>query len=61
VEPHATVTIPFDDRIIFVNLLNGAEFSSRLSEVTQTLYAVSGIQFLVDSRRLGKRWLPGTV
>jgi hypothetical protein len=61
VESHATVTIPFDDRVIFVNLLNCAEFSSRLSEVAQTLHAISGIQFLVGSRRLGKRWLPGAV
>jgi hypothetical protein len=34
VESHTTVTIPFDDRVIFVSLLNCAEFSSRLSEVS---------------------------
>jgi hypothetical protein len=53
--------IPLDDRVIFVNLLNCAEFSGRLSEVAQTLHAISGIQFLVGGRRFGKRWLPGTV
>ncbi len=61
VESHATVIIPLDYRVIFVNLLNGAEFSGRLSEVAQTLHAISGIQFLVGGRRFGKRWLPGTV
>ena len=47
VESHATVIIPFDDRVLFVRLLNCAEFPRRLSEVTQTLDAISGIQFLV--------------
>jgi len=61
VESHTTVIIPFDDRVIFVNLLNCAEFSSRLSEVAQTLDAISGIQFLVSGRGFGERWLPGTV
>jgi hypothetical protein len=61
VESRTTVIIPFDDRIIFVSLLNCAELSSRPSEVAQTLDAISGIQFLVGGRRLGERWLPGTV
>ena len=61
VESHTTVIIPFDDRVIFVRLLNCAEFSSRLSEVAQTLDAISGIQFLVGSRGVGERWFPGTV
>jgi len=61
VESHTTVIIPFDDRVIFVRLLNCAEFSSRFSEVAQTLDAISGIQFLVAGRGLGERWLPGTV
>jgi hypothetical protein len=60
-ESHATVTIPFDDRVIFVNLLNCPEFSSRLSEIAQTLDPISGIQFLVDGRGLGEPWLLGTV
>jgi len=61
VESHTTVIIPFDDRVIFVRLLNCAEFSSRLSEVAQTLDAISGIQCLAGGRGLGERWLPGTV
>jgi hypothetical protein len=60
-ESHTTVIIPFDDRVIFVRLLNCAEFSSRLSEVAQTLDAISGIQFLAGGKGLGERWLPGTV
>jgi hypothetical protein len=58
---HTTVIIPFDDRVIFVSLLNCAQFSSRLSEVAQTLHAISRFQFLVGGRRLGKRWLLGAV
>ena len=60
-ESHAAVIIPFDDRVIFVSLLNNAEFSSWLSEVTQTLDAISGIQFLVGGGGLGERWLLGAV
>jgi len=48
VESHATIIIPLDDRVIFVNLLNCAEFSGRLSEVARTLHAISGIQCRVD-------------
>jgi hypothetical protein len=61
VESHTTVIIPFDDRVIFVRLLNCAEFSSWLSEVAQSLDATSGIQFLVGGRGLGERWSLGTV
>jgi hypothetical protein len=61
VKSRATVIIPFDDRVIFVGLFNCAEFSSRLSEVAQTLDAISGIQFLVGGRGLGERWPFGTV
>jgi hypothetical protein len=39
-----TVGIPFDDRVLFVCLLNCAEFSTRLSEVAQTLDAISRSQ-----------------
>ena len=60
-ESHTTVIIPFDDRVIFVSLLNCAEFSSWLSEVAQAHDAISGIQFLVGGRGLGERWLLGTV
>jgi hypothetical protein len=61
VESHTTVIIPLDDRVIFVSFLNYAEFSSRLSEVAQTLDAISGIQFLVGGRGLDEAWLLGTV
>jgi hypothetical protein len=61
VDPHAAVIIPLDDRIIFVSLLNCAEFSSRLSEVAQTLDAISRTQFLVGGRRLVERWSLGAV
>jgi hypothetical protein len=60
-ESHTTVIVPFDDRVIFVSLLNCAEFSSRLSEVAQTLDAISGIQFLVGGTRLGEWWSLCTV
>ena len=52
VESRATVIVPFDDRVIFVSLLNCAEFSSRLSEVTQTLDPISGSQLLAGGRGL---------
>jgi hypothetical protein len=61
VESHTTVITPFDDRVVFVSLLNCTDFSSRLSEVAQTLDAISGIQFLVGGRGLGERWLLGAV
>jgi hypothetical protein len=61
VDPYTTVIIPLDDRVLFVGLLNCAEFSVRLSEVAQTLDAISGSQFLAGSRGLGERWSLGTV
>jgi hypothetical protein len=61
VKSHPTVIVPFDDRVIFVSLLNCAEFSSRLSEVAQTFDAISGIQFLAGSRGFDERWPLGTV
>ena len=60
-ESHTTIIIPFDYRVIFVRLLNRAEFPSRLSEVAQTLHAISWSQFLVGGRGLGERWPLGTV
>ena len=60
-ESHPTIIIPFDDRVLFVSLLNRAEFSSPLSEVAQSLDAISGIQFLVGGSRVGQPWLLGTV
>ena len=60
-ESHTTVVIPFDDCVIFVRLLNCAQFSSRHSEVAQTLDAISWGQFLVGGSGIGECWLPGTV
>jgi hypothetical protein len=61
VESRATVFIPFDERVLFVCSLNCAEFSSRLSEVAQTLDSISGSQLLAGDRWLGERWLLGSV
>jgi len=58
---HTTVIFPLDDSVIFVSLLNCAEFSSRLSEVAQALDAISGIQFLVAGSGLGEPWLLSSV
>src|ERR1035441_4845769 len=52
VNSYSTVIIPLDDRVLVIGSLNCAEFSIRLSEVTQTLDAISGSQFLVSGRRL---------
>jgi len=60
-ESHMTGIIPFDDGVILVSLLNRTEFPSRLSEVAQTLDAISGIELLVVCRWLGEAWLPGAV
>jgi hypothetical protein len=60
-ESHTAVIVPFDDRVIFVSLLNCTEFSSRLSEVAQTLDAISGSQFLVGGSGLGEWWSLCTV
>src|SRR5579863_1504990 len=61
VEPHATVVIPLDDRVLFVSSFNCAEFPIRFSEVTQTLDAISGNQFPAGERGLGERRLLRTV
>ena len=60
-DSYPTVIIPFDDRVIFIGLLDCAEFSCVFSEVPQTLDAISGIDFLVGRRRLHERGLLGTV
>ena len=57
VASYAAIVIPFDDRVIFVNLPNRAEFSSRHSEVAQSLDTISRIQFLVIGTWFDKRWL----
>jgi hypothetical protein len=61
VDSHTTVVIPLDDRVLLVGSLNGAEFSRWLSEVAQTLDAISGSQLLAGPRGLGERWSLGTV
>jgi hypothetical protein len=61
VKSHATVVIPFDERIIFIHLSNRAKFSSRYSEVAQTFDAISGPQISASAGRVDKRRLLGTV
>jgi hypothetical protein len=61
VKSDTTGVIPFDDCVLFVSLLNCAEFPSRLSEVAHTLDAISGIQFLFGGTGLSEAWLLGTV
>jgi hypothetical protein len=46
--------IPFDDGVIVVRSLNGSQFSSRLSEIAQSLDSISGIQLWAGSSGLGK-------
>jgi hypothetical protein len=60
VDSYSTVIIPLDDRIVFVSSLNCAEFSIRLSEIAQTLDAISGTQFLAGGG-LGERWSLGAI
>jgi hypothetical protein len=47
VNSHTTVIIPLEDRVLFVSSLNCAEFSSRLSEVAQTLDALRRVTGVV--------------
>ena len=54
VESHATVIVPFDDRVFFVRSFHGAEFSRRLSKVSQTLDAVSWIHLRARVDGLGE-------
>jgi hypothetical protein len=60
-EPLATVIVPLYKRVVFVRLLNCTEFSSRLSEISQTLDAITGIQFRLGSRGLDEWWSLGSV
>jgi hypothetical protein len=61
VQSHSTVIIPLYKCIVFVGLHNGSEFSSRLSKISQALYAITGIQFRIGSRGLDERWSLGSV
>jgi hypothetical protein len=57
----ATVTIPFDHRVLLVRTLDGTDFSIWLSEVTQSLDTISGIQLLIGIQT-SPEWCPlGTV
>ena len=57
----STIVIPLYNRVIFVRLLNGSEFSSRLSKISQAHYTISGIQSRVGSGGLDERWTLGSV
>jgi len=61
VDPHTTVIIPLDDRVLFVSLLNRAEFSVQLSEVAKTLGAISGNQLLAGGGGIADWWSLGAV
>ena len=58
---YATVVIPFDESVIFIDLPDRAKFSGRHSEIAQTLDTISGTQILGIARRFDERWLLGTV
>jgi hypothetical protein len=60
-QSRATVVIPLYKRVVFVRLLNCSEFSSALSKISQSLDAITGIQFRVGSAGLDEPWPPGTV
>jgi hypothetical protein len=60
-DSYSTVIVPLDDRVLVVSSLNCAEFSVGLSEVAQTLDAISGSQFQVGDRRLGERRSLGAI
>ena len=53
--------IPLHKRVVFVRLLNCAEFPSRFSKISQTLDAISGIQFHLGSGGLDEWWPLGSV
>src|ERR1019366_10589590 len=55
VQSHSTVIIPLYKGVFFVRLLNCPEFSSRLSEVTQPLDAISRSQLRAGRRGLNER------
>ena len=60
-QSHTSIAIPLYKRVVFIRLLNCSEFSSRLSEISQTLDAITGIQFRLGSRGLDERWSLGSV
>jgi hypothetical protein len=60
VQPHSTVIIPLYKCVVFVRFLDCSEFSSRLSEIAQSLNTISGVKFLACGG-LNQAWLLGTV
>src|ERR1700723_3199715 len=58
-ESHTPVMIPLNERVVFVSLLDCAEFSSRFSEVAKAPDTISGNEFLASSGGLGEGWLLG--
>jgi hypothetical protein len=58
---HTTVIVPLHFRVILVRSLNGAEFSIRLAEVSQTFHPISASQFLAAGWGLRERRPAGTV
>ena len=60
-DSYSTVIIPLNDCVLVVSSLNSAEFSIGLSEVAQTLDAISGNQLLASAGGLGERWSLGAV
>jgi hypothetical protein len=56
-----TVTIPLDDSVIFVRLLNCADFAGQPSKIAQPRDAIPGRQFLVSVRWIDERWRFGAV
>jgi hypothetical protein len=57
----ATVVIPLHDRVVFVSTLNGAELLRWLSEIAQTLNAVTGRHFRIGTGGPIERWLLGAI
>jgi hypothetical protein len=57
VKSRATITIPFDQRVLLVRALDCTNFSIWLSEVAQSFDPVSGIQFLI-SIQTSPKWCP---
>jgi hypothetical protein len=60
-QSRTTVIIPLHKRVVFVRFLNCSEFPSRLSEISQALDTITGIEFRVGSAGLDERWPLGTV
>ncbi len=60
-QSRTTVAIPLYQRVVFVRLLNGSEYSGGFSKISQPLHAITGSQFRVRSRGLDERWPLGSI